>query len=291
MKCNWIIDNILIERHDDIGFPTLAKAAEDQGHNVFITKYIPFSSRPEFDFKKLDAECPVIIYGSIQFLNQIKRCKIIQEINLPGAYFKIEELKYSNYSWRYPGLMLNDRWGMLPYGEIKRRLDEDLYNGLQPPFFKNHRMFIRPDAVTKSFAGRVIDFSSDQENHKSLSQYEKVFDEEICIFAEPIEIIAEYRHVICDHELIAQSQYKGANDIDIRADVDLECQALAKHISREEYQPDNVYVVDTALTEDGPRIIEFNAFSCSGMYGCNTNAVVKRVSEAAWKEFNITQDI
>jgi len=285
-KCNWVIDEILLERHDgDRGFPSLGSAAVDQGHNVFVTKYVPFSVQPIFNFTQLDP-VPTILYGSIQFLNQVERCGILKNLGYPGAYFKKEALKFSNYCWRYPGLMLSDRWQILPYGELKRRLDADLSDGLQPPYFDDHRMFIRPDVVTKSFAGRVFDFNTAEDNPEQLSRYEHISDEELCVIAREKSIIGEYRHVICNREVIAQSQYQRDGKLDIRIDVEPDCQALAKQISREEYQPDNVYVVDTALTVDGPRIIEFNAFSCSGLYACDTNNIIKRVSEAAVREFN-----
>ena len=286
-KCTWVIDNVLLERHDEgYGILPIAQAAEKLGHEVFITKYVPFSDYPDFDFNITNPEFPLILYGSIQFLNQIERVGLFKYIGLPGAYFKKEALKYSNYSWRYPGLMLNDRWIMLPYGEIKRRLDEDIHDGLIPPHFPNHKFFIRPDVVTKSFAGRVINFDSEEENHKTLSKYETVSDEELCVISDEVDIIGEYRHIICDREIVGQSQYRRDGKLDIRTDVDVDCQNLAKYVAQQEYQPDIVYTLDTALTVDGPRIVEFNAFSCSGLYACDTENIVKRVSEAAWKEFN-----
>ena len=284
MNCQWVIDTVLLERHDDgFGFPRIEEAAKQLGHDVYITKYIPFSDMPEFDFNLLDPGKPTILYGSIQFLNQVKRWRM--SLPMPGTYFKTEELRYSNYSPIYGDLMLNDRYIMLPYGEVKRRLHWDLDYALQPPYFESPKMFIRPDAVTKSFAGRVIDFASENENPSALSQYEKILDHELCILAPETEIIGEYRHIICNRKVIAQSQYRRDGKLDIRIDVEPECQRLAEEVAKRDYQPDTVYTLDTAWTPDGPRIVEFNAFSCSGLYACDTIEIVKKVSEEAIREF------
>lgn len=295
MKCVWVVDNALLERHDEgFGFPRIDEAAKALGHDVYVTKYIPFSDSPQ-EFETANdwlmgraKAVPHIFYGSVEWLNQIERCGWFKQRGyIPGAYFKKEALKYSNYSSRpeFGDLMLNDDYLILPFGEIKRRLDWDIHQGLRPPYFKSPKMFIRPDVVTKSFAGRVIDFASEEEKPESLNQYEKISDEELCVVATEKKIIGEYRHIICRNELIAQSQYRRDGKIDIRIDVEPECQRLAKFVSREEYQPDTVYTLDTAMTEDGPRIVEFNAFSCSGLYASDTMRIVRDVSFAATIEF------
>lgn len=270
MKVQWIIDTILLERHDSgFGFPTIEEAVYQSEHTSYATKYVPFSENPdEVLLNMIYKSEPVIFYGSIEWINQLDRCGYLKKY-LPGAYLRKEQLKYSNYAWRYPDMMLNDDYIMLPFGEIKVR--------------QSTGFFIRPDAVTKSFPGHVID--GHENKITDLETYDKIYPEELCVIACPKKIIGEYRHVICNHELIAQCQYRRDGKLDIRIDVDPACQTLAKWISRGEYQVDNVYVVDTALTKTGAKIIEFNAFSCSGLYAMDTRAIVKRVSEAAISEF------
>jgi hypothetical protein len=275
MTVTWVVDNVLLERHDEgFGMPRIEEAARQLGHDVHVTKYIPFSERPEFHFKyEKMIDKPTILYGSVQWLNQIvKFRKEGNHIGIPGPYFNKEALKYSNYSWRYPGMMLNDDYVLLPYGEIKQRMK-----------LEEFPMFIRCDGVTKTVPGHLV-YTFDDVN--LLSSYDKTYDEELLVWASPKEIIGEYRHIIVNGEIAGQSQYRRDGKLDIRIDVEPSCQALAKEVARGEYQVDNVYTLDTALTQDGPKIVEFNAFSCSGLYACDTLNIVKLVSEAAEKEFN-----
>ncbi len=285
-KVQWVIDNCLLEKHDEgFGYPRIEEAVKILGHECFITKYIPLSDKVEFDFNLLDCKLPVVIYGSIQFSQQIERSGILRKNGIiPGLYFKKDALKFSACAAHYGELMMNEKFIMLPYGELKRRIMCDM-EGRQPPYFNSKELFIRPDVVTKSFAGRIFDFGSLQDNIYELDRYQKIDDCEICVIAEPCTIIGEYRHVICNKEIIGQSQYRYDNELDIRTDIDIDCQRLVKEIIHEDYEIDNVYVVDTAMTLDGPRIVEFNAFSCSGLYASNTVNIVKRVSEAACEEF------
>ena len=285
-KVQWVIDNYMLEKHDEgIGFPRIDDVVKQLGHQLFLTKYVPFSDIPDFDFNLLDHTKPVVIYGSIQFAQQIERFEILRNKGIiPGLYFKKDALRFSHCAAYYGELMMNENFIMLPYGELKRRIICDM-EGRQPPYFSSHEIFIRPDVVTKSFAGRFFDFSSLQDNIYELYRYQKIDDYELCVIANPCTIIGEYRHIICDKEIIAQSQYRYDNKTDIRIDVDPDCQALVKEILRKDYEVDNIYVVDTAMTLDGPRIVEFNSFSCSGLYASNTVNIVKLVSESACKEF------
>jgi hypothetical protein len=83
---------------------------------------------------------------------------------------------------------------------------------------------------------------------------------------------------------VTKSQYRW-DKLDIRIDTLPECDRLAEQVAEHKWQADRVYVCDIAQTDEGPKIIELNAFSSSGLYACDTRAIVKGVSEAAWKEY------
>lgn len=278
-KIQWICDTVLLDRHDEFGFPALHDAAFEDGHALLTTKYVPFCGELT-DYQKEDIkgffrrDMPLVTYGCVGFLKAFKKINSMEMC--PGSYFKIDELKYSAAATHYGADMLNHEGMFLPYAEIIRRVKEKK---------NNPRIFMRPDGVTKAFAGRVFDFDDPSETPEALNQYDPISPDEMCFFATPKEILGEYRHVICEHEVIAQSQYRWNGKLDIRTDVHNDCLRLAKEVSRNEWQPDYVYVVDTALTKDGPFIVEFNSFSCSGLYACNTKRIVERVAAAAWNEF------
>lgn len=274
----WIIDDVLLERHDSVGFPTLADAGLELGHEIFRTKYIPFTDSISDDLKKylnqIDKNIPVIAYGCIGFLKQIYKNFSFKSM-CPGAYYKTPELKYSYYCHQFGDDMLNSDFIMLPYGEIERRGSS----------FFGPRFFIRPDVVTKSFAGRVINFDDFAENPKALSQYEVIDKSEICVIASPKEITCESRHLIVNKKVVTQSTYRYLDKLYIIPDVLQEMKDFAELKAKEAYNPDYVYIMDLAMTSNGVKIVEFNTFSCAGLYGMDTRKVIESVSEMAWKEF------
>jgi ATP-grasp domain, R2K clade family 3 len=294
----WVIDTLLLEKHDEMGFPTLADAAREQGDIVFTTKYVPFSQELVLSEDAVSHlfnsthRMPTVAYGTVGFIRQFQRTTWLKS-HCPGCYLRFEELKFSKAAAMYGALMLNNEFTMLPYGELRRRILEDNEMGLIPPHFYDHRMFVRPDVVTKTFAGRVFDFDTEEDNIYALDKYEKIDPAELVVIADPTDIISECRHFVVNGKVVAESQYRRNNVLDIRIDVAEDNHNLAVAVAEKNqlvnflgWEPDTVYVVDTAETVDGPRIIEFNSASCSGLYACDTRAIVKAVNEQAWKELN-----
>jgi hypothetical protein len=292
----WIIDDLLLERHDHVGFPPIDVAAREAGHNVIMKKYVPFSDELLFtdeDIGVLDHPIPLVTYGCVGFIRQFQKHPYVGGA-CPGAYLRHEELKYSKAAAMYGPYMLNDDFVMLPYGELRRRIIEDNEMGLRPPHYDDHKMFVRPDVVTKTFAGRVFDFDTEEDDIYALDKYERIDLSELVVIAEPKDIIAEFRHFVVNGVVVAESQYRRDGKLDIRIDVTEENSYVARMIAAKkitimeqkvDWEPDTVYVVDTAETVDGPRIIEFNSASCSGLYACDTRAIVNAVAVQAWKEF------
>lgn len=277
----WVIDDILLERHDDVGFPSMMAAVLEAGYDLYMTKYKPFCGalwemdRALTDILDEDGwfSTPVVCYGSIGFLKLWQRFK---PYVVPGFYYNDKVFDYSNYSSVYGDMMLNNDFIMLPYGEVVRRVRSLI----------SSRFFIRPNVVTKSFPGRVIDFDDIAETPEALNQYEHIKDDEICIIAPVKPITHESRHVIVNGEVITASTYRSNDVLDIRIDVHPKSVELAEIVAKNKWQPDKVYVVDIAFINDYnvSKIIEFNTFSCSGLYACDTRKIVKAVSEAAIKE-------
>ncbi len=272
MKVNWIIDEYLLDNNPRYG--KIVGHIRDLGHNSYTTKYIPFSD--EQDYGNFTKEDCVVLYGTVGFIN---RCKIPF---VPGAYIpSYEESLYSHYTQHIPAnYMLNDDYIMTTWGDL-------LYNpGKYQEIFNSRDVFIRPNSGRKTFAG----FKADLEDIEYLTGTQKtssVENDTIIVVASPKEILGEFRFVICDNEVIAGSEYRWDNILDVREDYDMSCLSMAKEVSRLEQQFDSVYTCDVALTNDGPRIVELNSFSCAGLYACDLKTVVDRVSQKAirdWKE-------
>lgn len=275
-KVHWLVDEILQERQYDCGFPTIAEAAKNLGCQVYQTKYIPFSDRPDENIPFPNGPICVISHGSIQFIRQIQRWYTEW---CPGAYFVSKTESFSTFAAHYGSDMLNDEFYMLPYGEFVRR-------GLK----EGERVFIKPNAGFKEFTGKVIAWDNFNEETNSMKQIEIVDPESLIIVAPVKDIKAEFRYVIVNGKVITGSEYRWDNTLDVRVDTLPECDDMAWKVAKHEWQPDYAYVCDIAMTESGPKIIELNAFSSSGLYACDTNKIVKAISDMAWKECNGDQD-
>ena len=65
--------------------------------------------------------------------------------------------------------------------------------------------------------------------------------------------------------------------------------SLASKIVKEEWQPDRAYTLDICLSDGKYSLLEANSFSCSGLYACPVEPIVREVSRIAleeWKEYN-----
>lgn len=276
MAAKWVIDQLLLDRALPTGRPNLAEALRRQGHETFVCSYDPSLPEPP-GLPQWKDDC-VVTYGSHQFVKKVTRARA--GLWQPGAYHRVDRLSYSAYSPHVGDLMLNGDFVILPFAEFKRR-------GLAP---WGRAAFIRPDAVTKAFTGFVItekDFSLET---NALDRLAHLQPEDLVAISSPKSILGEFRFVVADGRVVAGSAYSWDNRLDVRSDVDPACRELAAEVARREWQADAVYTCDVALTEDAgkavPRILELNAFSCSGLYACDTERIAQAVSAAAWREWS-----
>lgn len=248
----WLIDTTLQERQYECGFPSLADAAREAGHTVSEVKYVPFSDPIE-----LTDNNPVVVHGCIEF-NKKRRG------GTPGAYFNDNVKLFSKFAPHIGDDLLSGDYVILPYGEFVRRKMVD--------------RFIKPLSGLKEFTGQVASWND------SLSHIH-IEPETLCVIASPIKIQSEFRYIIAERKVITGSEYRWDDVLDVRMDTLPECDALAQKIAAAPWQADIVYVCDVAMTELGPKVIELNAFSSSGLYACDTRKIVKAVGEAATKEW------
>lgn len=274
----WVMDKYILDRAEATysGYPNLMKAALDAGHEVHLTS-MNKGKIEDIDSISFDSSKPVVTYGSHQFVSQIERKFASQWV--PCSYHRVKNLSYSTYSAYIGDLMMNDDFILLPYAEAKRRLLRDRPDGV----------FIRPDSVTKSFAGFFIKQKDLDSEFNSLDQISKPDPDMLTVIASPKDIKAEFRFVIVDREVVTGSEYRWDGRLDIRIDVDESCLELAKEVANREWQPDIAYTCDVALVDfEGKteaRVIELNAFSCSGLYACDTRKIVQAIEKAATMEY------
>ena len=146
----------------------------------------------------------------------------------------------------------------------------------QKPFdyFNTEFLFIRPDSGLKTFTGFTIwkkDF-----NHET-NFLKKFLNPETLIIVAPVKtIIAEYRFVIGNGNVIDGSYYSWEPGFDNQP-MDNDCLKLASELSQNWWHHDLVYTLDIASTDEGPKMIELNSFSSSGLYHCDREKIMVNI--------------
>lgn len=271
----WVVDQLMLDRALPTGRPTLVEALRARGQEVFVASYDPKLPEPP-GLPQWKGEC-VVTYGSHQFVRKVTKARA--GLWQPGAYHRVERLSYSAYSPYIGDLMLNDDFVILPYGEFKRR----------GPAPWGEAVFLRPNAVTKTFTGFVISKDDFSHESNSLDRLSHLQPDDLVAVATPKPILGEFRFVVAEGRVVTGSAYSWDDRLDVRSDVDPASLSMAEEVARRDWQADAVYTCDVALTEIGgqrvPRVLELNAFSCSGLYACDAEKVAEAVSAAAWREW------
>jgi hypothetical protein len=266
----WAISTSAFKRE---GFPKLESALDRAGIEYFHSDYNE-DTRQYSDIPYGTDEC-VVMYGPIQFIRKKDKGFV------PGAFGFKKDTNTSYYMSQLPRHhFFNDDAIYLPFGMISSRKDM-----LETIF--GDRIFIRPDSGFKSFTGFAVKIQDLDFELSSLKQTKNPGPHEMCLIAKAKPIHGEYRIIVCDQKIVTGSQYRWDGKMDIRIDVHHDAWSFAEEfVAKAEWQLDTCYTVDIFLSDDGPRIGEFNSFASSGLYNCDMDAIVKAVSEAALCEWN-----
>jgi hypothetical protein len=265
-KVRWVIDPVLVSH--SVHSRKLPAAIIDAGHDLVLAGYDESSKNwqvPEFN----QYDLATIFYGSKKFVREHSRlCE-------PGSFGDRATANVSHYLTHLPReWFLNQYALMTTWGDFCNRRTYWLN-------FAGGRAFLRPDSGGKNFTGLVVDRENVDHEINSIQQLSRMRPEELVWTARAKEILGEFRFVIADGQVIAGSEYRWDNVLDIRSDYPEECRAVAQRVAEHKWQLDRVYTCDVCLTPDGPRIVELNGFSSAGLYACDLDAVVAGVSAAA----------
>ncbi len=106
--------------------------------------------------------------------------------------------------------------------------------------------------------------------------------ETLVVVSSPKQIVAEWRYVIADGQVVAGSQYMESGQRVSRPAEDPAALDFARSVLRTGYQPDPVWVLDVCQTGDRDyHLLEIGGFSFAGLYACDKDAVVQTVSSVA----------
>lgn len=272
-QVTWILDEQILERltYDRRGLPDTVR---DCGYEVVLVGRDSNGSYSELVDRPY--ECSVL-FGSHQFVQRVNPDGRFQ----PGHLGVNQKTRASQYMSNLPlDWFLNRDGVFMTWAMFKQRARELYYN------HDTNLLFVRPDSGFKTFAGQRVMYGTLDHDISTLDQTSGVMDDTMVLVNPGIDIQGEFRFVIADHQVIAGSEYRWDGKLDVRRDWPEECWNLASRVAASDWQVDIAYTCDVALTEEGPKIVELNGFSCAGLYACDLTKVVLGVSKAALREFN-----
>ena len=275
MKTKW-----LIQKYDDDKFIIdLIKEVKSQDMECKVIKCKPWNTIDIDQYKNEDC---VVFYGTLNLGRQIQK----QKGWVPGAYCNFQNLTCITYFSHWGKYLLNNHYLMMPILEIYRQSNH-IYNT-----FKTSYIFIRPDSGAKTFTGQLINLDNLWPQLDNILDHASMpVDQIIAIISSPKIIEKEWRCVVVNKKVITFSQYLENDEENYKREIDKEALELANKIAQEKWQPDIAYTLDICKSDNEYLLLEVNSFSCSGLYMCDVEPIVKEVSKAAIKEWNDYNEI
>jgi len=220
-----------------------------------------------------DGDC-VIGYGTFPFARQIQ----LHRQWKPGGWAAAENFDCTTYFAYFGKFLLNQRYAILPGVEAIRQQD-----WLFQVLGKVNEVFARPTGCNKLFTGRSI-FKDYFAAALAPTRYDPAT---LVTVSPPKEIGTEWRLVVAGERVVAASQYCDQGRKCVQAGCPEEVQKFAEGMLAEvRWRPDPIFMLDICEADGQFWLVEINGFSCSWLYACDLNAVVKeasRLASEAWK--------
>jgi ATP-grasp domain, R2K clade family 3 len=268
IKLHWIVDEDIIGEHN-VDVPDYIRSLEHKFTGLSATKNFP-------KFKEDLSEYINVFHGSFEELRKVKNILHTPGICTYGLGPSILRSHYTSYlprEWFLNANATMTTWGHFCLNNIHY-------------FSRNDEIFIRPDSGFKVFTGQVVDFSNFIEQKTVLEKFSSVVPETIIWTSPSLYINREFRVWICGGKVVTAAEYSWKYD-DVAGDIPNSIYDMAKKIAEYPWQIDRSYVCDIHLAEDlTTSVIEFNSFSCSGLYNCDAKLLFKTVSDDIIKEWD-----
>lgn len=230
----WIIETNL-----NSACEAIACAAEWAGHKVI-----------RWSFGQ-----PIPNVNDAIFLGSLTECP-----NMPGCQGNPESLMVSNWMPMVADLALN-RDALFTTVELCQT------NLLPWP-----RVFVRPDSAMKPFSGRIL--NQEELSPKALDIGFYYNDPSLPILiAEAVPLEQEWRYVAVNGQLVAHSGYLADGRTALTSIAPEQATEVAQ--AALDVSPEPTVVIDICKVTGGDfKLVEYNLFSGSDLYGCDPEAVV-----------------
>jgi hypothetical protein len=275
MNPKWLIENF---DADNNTVNNLINEVKRQGLQHEIVKYLPFGSGK---YDKFSNEDCVIYQGSINLAQQL----IKEKHYIPGPWLTATNYECTTYYSYLGKYLFNNDYLILPRAEVLRK-KLWLYN---EAFNKHYeQLFFRPNSGLKPFTAKLFNEYNDFDSQWSWIEN---FTEpnSLIIISTPKIILAEYRFICAEYEIISGCQYRKNDNINHNT-YTTEALELAKKIAAEDFQPDPMFTID--ICYDGNyHLLEINSFSCAGLYTCPLEPIITTANKIALKEWTDVDNI
>lgn len=273
IEVNWLMESDLFSEN----LTRLSQEIIKQGHNVTVLSDDRAHRWTGSYTTAFPADACVVFYGSIELCADLIR----KTPWVPGAFCTMKNYNCTSYYPHFGKYLLNGDYSMLPFGELRRQ-KELLYD----TFGEDNAVFIRPNAGNKIFTGQLVYQERFDKDIELMGFYETP-DSELCVVSSPVNMRGEYRFVVVDRKIITGSQYRDNDGNLIASPVPCNPELYPQDIvDSVQWQPDRVWVLDMCHTAGGRySMLEINSFSCSGLYGCDMEPIVREVSRVAQEEY------
>jgi hypothetical protein len=238
-----------------------AVALRDQGIPFVDVAVIPFSD----DFvTPIDVQDSRIVpYGSTSLIKNAMRK------GWSGVYFN--DATFDARAWN------QNRTDMLNQDAEFMTVNEAAEKFASKP--EDEVYFIRPVKDLKQFNGTVTDSKEISRWMNSVESGNFSFDgDTVVAISSPKEILMEWRHFVVDGKIVTSGSYRFKGMRLVRRELDRATIDEAQQLA-DKWLPHETCVMDTALTADGVKVVEFNCLNGSGFYYHDIGALVKAVTE------------
>ena len=267
----WIIQGDLSKED---GLSNLIKAVKDKNLDYRLVKPIPFTNLIvdlDLDINGYNADDipqwtiendkPMITMGSYTL------ARIAQQRKWTPGSFINENFEFSKWvkGWGIDNMLNGDA----TEAKVKDIIVPDGFD----------KIFARPSEDTKFFAGQVFERDNLRfwlKEVMACEDSETLNAETYIIIAPYKEILAEYRLFVIDGIIVTGSLYKIKDQVITGVHLDPVAIDFAKKMIAK-WEPDRAYVLDIAITENGPKIIEINNMNSSGFYKSDVSKIVDAI--------------
>lgn len=269
----WFVENIC----DSEQMERLVGAIKKQNYPVVVNRNCFSWSGNDF-YAKISNDSNVISSTSIMTAREIARLAWY-----PGTFCNLSQYSCSQFYPLFHSQILNEIYVMLPYGSLKAAKYR-IFNEFWGSHGRLFGVFIRPDSGFKIFDGQMVKYDNFDKFVENM-YYGQMTPEKMIVLSMGKSIQREWRLFASKNGIITGSQYRKNEELDVDKNIPKEVLDFGEEILKVGYWPDRVISIDIAENNGKLKLLEFGAFSTSGIYDSDVDLLVEIVSKEAISEF------